>query len=210
VLHIVLPVGPLECNCSILGDEDSKTAIVVDPGENIDEILAILAEHQLTVQSIVITHAHIDHIGGAAKLKQQTQAPVFMNSRDQVLYDQLDVQAAWLQMATPEKTSIDTPLKDGDLLRLGDREIQVLHTPGHTQGSCCLYLKSESLLLAGDTLFRDSIGRTDLPGGDGKQILSSIKTKLLVLPEETEVVCGHGRNTTIGRERDRNPFVKSL
>ncbi|MFN7921087.1 MAG: MBL fold metallo-hydrolase [Bryobacteraceae bacterium] len=210
MIHEILPVGALQCNCSIFGDETSREAIVVDPGDNIGEILAILALHSLRVTAIVITHAHIDHIGGAAKLKSATGAPVYMNGDDEDLYAHLDMQAAWLRMETPERTVIDTHARDGDLLRLGPAEFQVRHTPGHTQGSLCLYIPSETKLVAGDTLFHDSIGRTDLPGGDHRKILRSIKDKLLVLPDETVVIPGHGPNTTIGREREFNWFLRDL
>ena len=210
MIHEILPVGMLQCNCSIFGDEESHEAIVIDPGDNIDQILLLLAKHALKVKAIVITHAHIDHIGGAAKLKAATGAPVHMNASDQELYDGLDMQAAWLQMKTPEKTSIDTEARDGDTLGLGDAVFHVLHTPGHTQGSISLWIPAENKLIAGDTLFRDSIGRTDLPGGDGRQILRSIHDKLLTLPDDAEVVPGHGGNTTIGREKARNPFLRGL
>jgi hydroxyacylglutathione hydrolase len=210
MIHEILPVGMLQCNCSIFGDEESHEAIVIDPGDNIDQILLLLAKHGLKVKAIVITHAHIDHIGGAAKLKAVTGAPVHMNASDQELYDGLDVQAAWLQMKTPEKTSIDTEAREGDTLGLGDAVFHVLHTPGHTQGSISLWIPEENKLIAGDTLFRDSIGRTDLPGGDGRQILRSIHDKLLTLPEDAVVVPGHGANTTIGREKARNPFLRGL
>jgi hydroxyacylglutathione hydrolase len=200
----------LQCNCSIFGDEQSREAIVIDPGDNIDRILTILARHSLKVKAIVITHAHIDHIGGAAKLKAATGAPVCMNARDQELYDGLDVQASWLQMKTPERTSIDTEARDGDTLTLGDAVFHVLETPGHTQGSISLWIPAENKLIAGDTLFRDSIGRTDLPGGDGRQILRSIHDKLLPLPEDAVVIAGHGESTTIGREKARNPFLRGL
>ncbi len=210
MIHEILPVGILQCNCSIFGDEQTREAIVIDPGDNIGQILAILASHALKVKAIVITHAHIDHIGGAAKLKDATGAPVYMNASDQDLYDHLDVQAAWLQMKTPEKTSIDTEAREGDSLELGGKAFHVLHTPGHTQGSISLWIPAENKLIAGDTLFRDSIGRTDLPGGDGRQILRSIRNKLLTLPEDAVVVPGHGGNTTIGREKERNPFLQGL
>jgi len=210
MIHEILPVGMQQCNCSIFGDEESREAIVIDPGDNIDQILLLLAKHRLKVKAIVITHAHIDHIGGAAKLKVVTGAPVHMNSSDQELYDSLDMQAAWLRMKTPEKTSIDTEARDGDTLKLGDAVFHVLHTPGHTQGSISLWIPAENKLIAGDTLFRDSIGRTDLPGGDGRQILRSIHDKLLTLPDEAAVVPGHGENTTIGREKARNPFLRGL
>jgi hydroxyacylglutathione hydrolase len=210
MIHEILPVGMLQCNCSIFGDETSREAIVIDPGDNIDQILAILARHSLKVKAIVITHAHIDHIGGAAKLKAATGAPVHMNASDQELYDQLDAQAAWLQMNPPERTSIDTEARDGDTLALGDAVFHVLHTPGHTQGSISLWIPAENKLIAGDTLFRDSIGRTDLPGGNGRQILKSIHDKLLTLPEDAAVIAGHGASTTIGREKERNPFLQGL
>jgi hydroxyacylglutathione hydrolase len=210
MIHEILPVGLLQCNCSIFGDEQTREALVIDPGDNIDDILAVLQKHGLSVKAIVITHAHIDHIGGAAKLKAATGAPVLMNQDDQELYDHLDVQASWLGMETPLHTSIDDAVRDGDVLTLGAAEFRVLHTPGHTQGSISLWIPAENKLIAGDTLFRDSIGRTDLPGGNPRQILRSIEDKLLRLPEETVVVPGHGPNTTIGREKERNPYLQGL
>jgi glyoxylase-like metal-dependent hydrolase (beta-lactamase superfamily II) len=210
MIHEVLPVGLLQCNCSIFGDQLTREAIVVDPGDNIGAILAALARHALKVKAIVITHAHIDHIGGAAKLKAATGAPVYMNASDQDLYDHLDEQAGWLGMETPEKTPVDMEARDGDSLTLGDAAFHILHTPGHTQGSVSIWIPSENKLVSGDTLFRDSIGRTDLPGGDGRKILRSIRDKLLTLPEDAVVVPGHGQNTTIGREKERNPFLQEL
>ena len=210
MIHEILPVGVLQCNCSIFGDETSREAVVVDPGDNISDILDILERHQLRVKAIVITHAHIDHIGGAEKLKAATGGPVYMNANDQPLYDHIDTQAGWLGMETPEQAEIDVHAREGDQITLGPAAFQVLHTPGHTQGSISLWIPTESKLIAGDTLFRDSIGRTDLPGGDMKQILRSIHDKLLALPDEATVVPGHGPNTTIGRERARNPFLQYL
>jgi glyoxylase-like metal-dependent hydrolase (beta-lactamase superfamily II) len=208
MIHEILPVGMLQCNCSIFGDEQSREAVVIDPGDEIEEIQLILAKHRLRVKAIVITHAHIDHVGGAQKLKAVTGAPVYMNANDRELNDQLDVQAGWLGMRTPEKTSIDVNARDGDSLTLGAAEFHVLHTPGHTQGSISLWIPAENKVVAGDTLFRDSIGRTDLPGGNPRQILRSIHEKLLPLAETTVVIPGHGPNTTIGRERERNPFLQ--
>jgi hydroxyacylglutathione hydrolase len=207
MIHEVLPVGMLQCNCSVFGDEQTREGLVVDPGDDIEAVLAIVRKHGLTVKAIVITHAHIDHIGGAQKMKAATGAPVYMNPNDAELAGMLDMQAAWLGMLPPERVEVDTPAKDGDRLLVGATEVHVLHTPGHTQGSISLWLPSEGKLVAGDTLFRDSIGRTDLPGGDGRQILRSIEEKLLSLPEETVVIPGHGANTTIGREKQFNPFV---
>jgi len=210
MIHEILPVGMLRCNCSVFGDEQSREALVVDPGDQIDSVLGIVAKHGLTVKAIVITHAHIDHIGGAQKLKQATGAPVYMNLNDTELQKMMPVQAGWLGTATPEAVEIDVSAKDGDKLLVGATEVQVLHTPGHTPGSIGLWMPAEGKLVAGDTLFRDSIGRTDLPGGDGRQILRSIHDKLMPLPDETVVIPGHGGNTTIGREKEFNPFLQGL
>jgi len=208
VIHEIIPVGVLQCNCSIFGDEQTREAVVVDPGDETAAILARLAKHGLRVTAIIITHAHIDHIGGAARLKAATGAPVYMNADDQELYDHLDEQAGWLGMATPSRTTVDVPIREGDSISPGGTEFRFLHTPGHTQGSVSVWIPAENKLVAGDTLFRDSIGRTDLPGGDYRQILRSIHTKLLALPEETIVIPGHGEQTTIGREKERNPFLR--
>ena len=210
MIHEILPVGPLRCNCSIFGDEGTREAVVIDPGDEIDSIRAVLDRHGLRVKWIAVTHAHVDHIGGAGRLRALTGAPVLMNSSDLALVDRLDQQAAWLGMQRPEGIEIDTPLRDGDTLDLAGTQFDVLHTPGHTQGSVSLLIAGENKLVAGDTLFRDSIGRTDLPGGNGRQILSSIKTKLLALDDGVEVVCGHGPGTTIGRERAFNMFLRGL
>ena len=210
MIHEILPVGMLQCNCSIFGSETTREAIVVDPGDEIEEIVSILKRHALRVTAIVITHAHIDHIGGAAKLKVLTGAPVHMNELDLELYDHLDTQAAWLGMPVPERTTIDTPALEGDTIRIDETDFHVLHTPGHTQGSSCLWIPTQQKLIAGDTLFRDSIGRTDLPGGDSRQILRSIQGKLMALPDASVVIPGHGPATTIGREREHNPFLTAL
>jgi len=210
MIYEILPVGMLQCNCSIFGDEQTREAIVVDPGDNIANILAILHKHHLRVKAIVITHAHIDHIGGAEKLKAATGAPVYMNANDQPLYDAIDEQAQWLGMEPPSRTTIDVDAREGEALHLGGNTFQVLETPGHTQGSISLWIPRQNVVVAGDTLFRDSIGRTDLPGGDGRKILRSIHSKLLTLPETAKVIAGHGPSTTIGREKERNPFLQGL
>ncbi|HLH02208.1 MAG TPA: MBL fold metallo-hydrolase [Bryobacteraceae bacterium] len=208
MIHLILPVGLLQCNCSIFGDEQTREAIVIDPGDDIDQITGLLAQHQLKVKAIVITHAHIDHVAGAAQLRALTQAPVYLNDRDKQLIDLLAVQAKWLGMDTPQKPEIDSASTEGTVLTLGNTEFHVLETPGHTPGSQSLWIPSENKLVAGDTLFRESIGRTDLPGGDSRQILASIHTKLLTLPDDAVVIPGHGPETTIGHEKQFNPFLQ--
>jgi hydroxyacylglutathione hydrolase len=202
------PVGPLHCNCTILGDEVTHEAVVVDPGDNIPEILSRLQKHGLTLRQIVITHAHIDHVGGAALLKQATGAPVFLNQHDLGLLGAMEIQAGWLGIPTPKVAPPDASADDGLTVGLATLPAEVIHTPGHTPGSICLLFPQQHLLLAGDTLFAGSIGRTDLPGGDGRQILRSLRDRLLVLPDATRVLPGHGPNTTIGEERQSNPFLQ--
>jgi len=203
------PVGPLQCNCTILGDEQAGEAIVIDPGDEIGRIHRRLTELGLKLKQILITHAHIDHVGGALKLKRLTGAPILMNESDLPLLKIMEMQAGWLGIATPEAAPPDDVLTDGLNVGLESCPAQVIHTPGHTQGSVCLHFVPLNLLVAGDTLFAGSIGRTDLPGGDYGQIINSIQTRLLPLPDETKVLPGHGPATTIGAERESNPFLRT-
>jgi glyoxylase-like metal-dependent hydrolase (beta-lactamase superfamily II) len=271
LIHITIPVGMLHCNCSIIGDPATREALVIDPGDEVTRILDLLGRHRLTVTAIVSTHAHIDHVGGLAKLHQYTGAPVLMHRDDLPLYQAMEVQASFLGIQTPELIEIDQLLKEGDSLRWGSFEAQVIHTPGHTPGSVSLYLphqagkvtvakparkntittvdgkeididdllkqglsretteealhtddsaknelpdeaariaKPAPQLFSGDTLFAGSIGRTDLWGGSMHQIMQSLRTKLMHLPDDTIVYPGHGPVTTIGHERHLNPFLQ--
>jgi hydroxyacylglutathione hydrolase len=234
LIHITIPVGILHCNCSIIGDPVTREALVVDPGDEVTRILDLIGRHRLTVKAIVSTHAHIDHVGGLSKLHQYTGAPVLMHRDDLPLYQAMDMQAAFLGILPPELTDIDQLLKEGDVLRWGSFEAQVIHTPGHTPGSVSLYLPHDAgkvtvpgqdgktaapeesgkiavhapQLFSGDTLFAGSIGRTDLWGGSMDAIMDSLRTKLLHLPDETVVYPGHGPVTSIGKERELNPFLQ--
>jgi len=207
MIHEILPVGPLQCNCSIIGDESSREAMVIDPGDNISDVLAVVRKHNLQVKQIVITHAHIDHVGGAMKLRAATGAPILLNQNDYTLLKMLDMQAAWIGMPSPGKVEIDHSVTTGQTVAAGSHTASVLHTPGHTEGSICLYFPAENKLMAGDTLFAGSIGRTDLPGGSMQKIRRSLHDILLALPDETVVIPGHGPLTTIGEERQTNPFL---
>jgi hydroxyacylglutathione hydrolase len=243
LIHEIIPVGMLQCNCSILGDPQTREALVIDPGDEVDQILALLARHQLQVRAIASTHTHIDHVGGLARLHQVTGAPVLIHESDMELYRNLARQAQWLGVPVPALTTIESFLRDGDTLRWGHFQARVLHTPGHTPGSISLWIPDTRpagraaapastpgagatnttaaahpadlrtpehkapRLIAGDTLFAGSIGRTDLWGGSFPDIIRSIREKLLVLPEETLVIPGHGGSTTIGEERQSNPFL---
>lgn len=260
LIHITIPVGMLQCNCSIIGDPLTREALVVDPGDEVTRILDLLGRRRLTVKAIVSTHAHIDHVGGLSKLHQYTGAPVLMHRDDLPLYQAMDMQASFLGVLPPDLTEVDQLLKEGDVLRWGSLEAQVIHTPGHTPGSVSLYLphnagkisltdkgkdaramaaasaegsegsegaeetddSEESCdareagktlirvpqLFAGDTLFAGSIGRTDLWGGSFEDIMDSLRSKLMHLPDETIVHPGHGPVTTIGHERELNPFLQ--
>lgn len=210
-MHIeTFPVGPLGCNCSILVDPQSKDAIVVDPGGDFEDIQRRLKKAGAKVTAIVHTHTHIDHVGATAPLQEWTSAPAKIHEADRFLYEMLPVQAAMIGMDLPDTCELEGSLVDDHVLTAGALSMHVLHTPGHTPGSCCFVAKlgSTQIAFAGDTLFRRSIGRTDLWGGDSDLLLQSIKKKLYSLDEGTKVITGHGPSTTIGEERRANPFVR--
>jgi len=240
-IHEILPVGKLQCNCHILGDPRTREAIVIDPGDDVDRILEKIALHHLKVVGILITHTHIDHVVGLKRLQQSTGAPVYIHADDMELYKNLELQASWLGWKTPDQARVDQLMRDGDVIHWGAHEAHILHTPGHTPGSVCVYVPNDikganasevpesraaamaaksteghknasgnrqpGMLFAGDTLFAGSIGRTDLWGGSFDTIIRSLKGKLLELPDATIVFPGHGESTTIGEERQSNPFL---
>ena len=229
LIHEILPVGMLQCNCHVVGDPVTREAVVIDPGDDVETILEVIARHGLKVRAILITHSHIDHVIGLKKMREATGAPVLMHQADMELYKELEMQAEWIRWATPEISEVDDFLSEGKTIQWGNYELRVMHTPGHTKGSVCLYLPRETdvirdlsspripmsvrepgLLFAGDTLFEGSIGRTDLWGGSMKEIMRSLKTKVLALPDETIVFPGHGGETTIGAERETNPFLQGI
>ncbi|PYX22960.1 MAG: MBL fold metallo-hydrolase [Acidobacteria bacterium] len=207
MIHEILPVGPLQCNCSVIGDESTREGLVIDPGDNIEDVVSIVRKHNLQIKQIVITHAHIDHVGGAMQLRAATGAPILLNQNDYALLKMLDAQAAWIGVAPPGKVEIDHSVAQADSIKTGSLSADVIHTPGHTEGSICLYFPAEKKLIAGDTLFAGSIGRTDLPGGSFEKIIRSLHDKVLELPDDTVVIPGHGPLTTIGDERQSNPFL---
>lgn len=204
------PVGLLQCNCTILGDRESKDAIIVDPGDDAGYVLERVAALGLTPKAILITHTHIDHVGGNEHVRSRTGAKLMLHEQDLPLYDNLKIQAQMIGgMPAPVRAEVDDYVHQGDVVKLGAHDVSVLHTPGHTPGSCCFYVEGANLLLAGDTLFAGGIGRTDLWGGDFDTEIRSIRERLLVLPPATRVIAGHGPDTTIRREAVSNPFLVS-
>ena len=212
-MHVeTFAVGPLACNCSILADLALGRAMVIDPGGDFARIRDHLRTLRVTVDAILLTHGHVDHVGAAADLQALSGAPVKLHGADRFVYDLMPLQAAMLGASPPAPAELDLSLVDGAILRLGAAEIRVLHTPGHSPGSVGFLLEqdSELHLFAGDTLFRGSVGRSDLWGGDEDALLDSIRSRLLTLPDHTVVIPGHGELTTIGEERRSNPFCADM
>lgn len=206
---LAFPVGPLGCNCSIIADEATGKAIVVDPGGDFERIRDVLASEKLEVAAIVHTHTHIDHVGATAPLQALTRAPAKIHEADRALYQMLPVQAAMLGVPLPESCEVEGTLVDGGTVSAGGLEMGVLYTPGHTPGSVSFLVRGVegSVLFSGDTLFRGGIGRTDLWGGDSALIHRSLHDRILRLEDDTLVVPGHGPETSIGDERRTNPYL---
>jgi len=201
-----LEVGPIMANCFILGCEKTKEAAVVDPGDDADRILMALAQAELKVKYLINTHGHFDHVGANKRMKEATGADIACHPDDEPMLVELSKSAAMFGLSAENSPPADILLKDGDEISFGEITLKVIHTPGHSPGGICLYTAGH--LFAGDTLFMGSIGRTDLPGGDYDTLISSIKTKLLDLPEDTMVYTGHGPETGIGNEKRMNPFLR--
>ena len=202
------PVGMLQCNCSILADEETREAVVIDPGDEPERVLEALEAARLKPVALLHTHAHFDHVGGTRRLAEATGAPIRLHPGDRPLYEALPRQAAQFGLTLASPAALDAPLADEEVIPFGRFALRAIHTPGHTPGSTCFELTGDSpILFSGDTLFRRSVGRTDLWGGDTDAILASIRQKLFRLPGDLPVVCGHGPGTTIEEERRWNPFA---
>lgn len=205
--------GPLQCNAFVIYNEGNSSALIIDPGQESGAIMGFLEKRNLKPVMLFHTHAHIDHIGASRKIKDQLGIPIYLHEGDRELYVNIHLQAFMLDSKTEDPASVDVFLKDGDSVlcrELSEEPLfRVIHTPGHSQGSVCYYSEifGNPLLISGDTLFRESVGRTDLPGGNPRLIVPSIKNKLLLLPPQTRVYPGHGPSTTLEHERDNNYFL---
>lgn len=202
------PVGPLQCNCSIIACPETKEAAVIDPGGDAQQIISLCEKEGFTIKYLLHTHAHFDHFVGAREVKEKTGAKICLHKEDQWLYDNLDKQGRMFGFSFDTPLPIDHFLNDEEEISIGKLKTKVIYTPGHTPGSSCFSLaEKDSVLFAGDTLFEGSIGRTDLWGGSFEQIIKSIKGRLFELDDSTEVITGHGPSTSIWAERNNNPFV---
>ena len=203
-------VGSLGCNCSLVYERDSRRAIVIDPGDDPEALLQAVGDRGLKVTQLLHTHAHFDHIGGSDAVKRRLGTPILLHRDDEELYRRLQEQGLLFGIPVAPPGEVDQFIEEGFEVALGGRKLlTTIHTPGHSPGSCCFYTEAtgEPLLFAGDTLFRQSVGRTDLPGGDTYALIKSIKQRLFELPGESYVVPGHGEHTTLHAEQRHNPFL---
>ncbi|MGA2152626.1 MAG: MBL fold metallo-hydrolase [Geobacteraceae bacterium] len=203
-----LVVGPLGVNCFILGCDETKEGVVVDPGGDSGKIIAAISRLGLRIPCVINTHGHFDHVGGNSKVLEHTGAELLVHEADVRYLSRAAEIAVKYGVATDNSPQPDRFLENGMILSFGNYRMEVLHTPGHTPGGCCLYLAGEGMVITGDTLFADGVGRTDFPGGSHKALLESIRTRLLTLPDATRVYPGHGPSSTIGHERRHNPYIK--
>jgi glyoxylase-like metal-dependent hydrolase (beta-lactamase superfamily II) len=206
--HVQLAVGPLQCNCHILACEKTREGVIIDPGDDADRVIAAARDLGIKITALLHTHAHFDHITGTPPVHEATQGKVLIHRDDRPLYDRVETQARTWGFHAVAPAPVDQFIQDGDVIRFGTLALEVLHTPGHTPGSCCFRLDGpERRLFSGDTLFARSIGRTDLWGGNHALELQSIREKLLPLDPDTVVHPGHGPSTHIGAEKKHNPFL---
>jgi glyoxylase-like metal-dependent hydrolase (beta-lactamase superfamily II) len=196
----------MQTNCYILACEETLSAAVIDPSWDGRTIAATADEQGLEISHILLTHCHFDHVGGLAQLKEATNAPVYVHQDAVQMLQQATMSAAFFQLRIPDPPPPDEMLSEGQTIRVGNLEINVLYTPGHAPGHVSFHLPEHRVIFDGDVLFQQGIGRTDLPGGDFNTLMASIRDKLMVLPDETQVFSGHGAITTIGDERKWNPF----
>ncbi len=202
-----IQVGPLEVNCYILWDSDTGDAVVIDPGGNAPLIEKEICSLNIKVRYIVNTHGHFDHVGADGELREHYSVPLAIHEADAELLARAPEHAQFFGLQTAAQPAPDLLLEDRALIEAGPIKLEILHTPGHTRGGVCLYIKEEGLLFSGDTLFARSVGRTDLEGGSAEDLMTSIKTRLLCLADDVRVFPGHGPSTTIGDERELNPFL---
>lgn len=202
-----LSLGPLQTNCYLLGCQETNEAAVIDPSWDGRLIVKKAEDEGWRITHILLTHSHFDHVGGLAEVKQLTKAPVYIHPEAVLMLENAVLAASMWQISITEPPSADKMLEDGQELKVGNLNIRVLFTPGHAPGHVCFYLAEHDVLFDGDVLFQQGIGRTDLPGGDYNLLMQSIHEQVLVLPDETAVLSGHGPATTIGQEKQWNPFL---
>ena len=200
-------VGPLQENCFVLGDSETKEGVVIDPGADPERILAVVARRGLKIKYLINTHGHFDHVGGNRRVLEATGAELLIHGADVPFLSRAADVATMYGLSTENSPSPGRLLEDGMELACGGLTLKVLHTPGHTPGGCCIYLESEGTVITGDTLFREGVGRTDFPGSSHEALIAGIKSKLMNLPDATIAWPGHGPSTTIGHEKRHNPYL---
>ena len=203
----IVVVGALGVNCFVLGCKETRQGIVVDPGDEVERILAVVERQKLSLVAIINTHGHFDHVGGNLQLAQATKAPLYIHQADAPMLSRVAQVSAMYGLPGENSPDADHFLEDRMVIPFGNHSLQVIHTPGHTPGGCCLYFEQQQKLISGDTLFADGVGRTDLPGGSHPQLVESITTRLFCLPDTVQVYPGHGPATTIGHEKRHNPYL---
>lgn len=207
MLFETIVVGELGVNCYLLADDQTKEGVVIDPGAEPERILAAIKKNGIKVVAVLNTHGHFDHIGGNRKLTETTGAPLLISKEDEHFLARASTSARMYGLSADDSPAPSSYLAEGNLIRFGGNEIKVISIPGHSPGGSCFYLEKEGILISGDSLFAESIGRTDLPGGSQAQLVGSIRAKLLTLPETVKVCPGHGPVTTIGHEKKHNPYL---